>query len=185
MELRTPVCSVRSYRPEDAVSLARNGDNRKVWLNLRDRFPHPFGVADGARYIADVLARPQETSFAIAVGEEAVGGISLRLGTDIERVTAELGYWIGEPYWGRGLASAAVEAVTPYGFEAFGLRRIFAIPFVENVASCRVLEKAGYVREGLMRASAIKDGEIRDQYLYSRISGDAGGAARSARGARV
>ncbi len=170
VEIPTGVCVVRSYRPGDAASLAQYANNRKVWLNLRDRFPHPFSVADGAAYIGAVLARPRETSFAITVNDVAVGGISLRIGEDIERLSAELGYWLGESHWGRGIATAAVGAVTQYGFEALGLMRIFAVPYATNPASCRVLEKAGYVREGVMRASAIKDGKLLDQVLYARIS---------------
>jgi len=102
MELKTARCTVRSYRPDDAPSLAAHGNNRKVWLHLRDRFPHPFRDSDGAAYIASVLSRPVQENFAIAVDDHAIGGISLRVGTDIERLSAELGYWIGEAFWGRG-----------------------------------------------------------------------------------
>lgn len=167
MELPTPTCVVRSYEPADAASVARNANNRKVWLNLRDRFPHPFTQADGAAYIADVGSRPVTTSFAIAVDGLAVGGISLHVGQDIERLSAELGYWLGEPYWGRGIMSDAVVAVTRYALDDLGLVRVFALPFAHNAGSCRVLEKAGYQREGVMRCSAIKDGRVLDQVLYA------------------
>ena len=169
MELPTPTCVVRSYEPGDAASLARNADNREVWLNLRDRFPHPFAEADGAAYIAAVRSRPVTTSFAIAVDGQAVGGISLDVGEDVERLSAELGYWLGEPYWGRGIMSDAVAVVTRYAFDDLGLIRVFALPFAHNAASCRVLEKAGYHREGVMRCSAIKDGRVLDQVLYASV----------------
>lgn len=169
MELSTPTCVVRSYQPGDAASLARHANNRKVWLNLRDRFPHPFSEADGAAYIAAVRARPVTTSFAIAIDGRAVGGISLQVGDDIERLSAELGYWLGEEYWGRGVVSDAVAAVTRYAFDALGLIRVFALPFAHNAASCRVLEKAGYQREGVMRCSAIKDGQVLDQCVYAVV----------------
>jgi [ribosomal protein S5]-alanine N-acetyltransferase len=167
--LRSSVCIVRSYRPDDAASIARHGNNRRIWENLRDRFPHPFTEANGAEYIARVLKDEKQTSFAIDVGGEAVGGITLHIGTDIERIGAEMGYWIGEELWGRGIATAAIRLVTNYAFSHFGLVRVFAIPFTSNVGSCRALEKAGYEREGLMRRSALKDGQIRDQFLYAKI----------------
>jgi len=169
VELPTPTCVVRSYEPGDAASLARNANNRKVWLKLRDRFPHPFSEADGAAYIAHVRSRPVATSFAIAVDGLAVGGISLRVGEDVERLSAELGYWLGEEYWGRGVMSDAVTVVTRYALDHLGLIRVFALPFAPNAASCRVLEKAGYQREGVMRCSAIKDGQVLDQVLYAVV----------------
>jgi RimJ/RimL family protein N-acetyltransferase len=171
MQLTAPECIVRDHRPEDAASLARHGDDRRIWLNLRDRFPHPYRAEDAARYIAFTLAQPEPTSFAIEVAGEAVGGISLRPGEDIERVGAELGYWLGASVWGRGIATAAVRLVTAWGFEARALERVWAVPFVRNPASARVLEKAGYEREALMRRSAIKDGEVLDQWLYATVRG--------------
>ena len=104
---------------------------------------------------------------AICVDNRAVGSIGLILGKDIERVSAEIGYWLGKPYWGRGITSVALHAATEYALETFPLLRIFAIPFADNLASVRVLEKAGYVREGLMKNSAVKEGKVRDQYLYA------------------
>jgi RimJ/RimL family protein N-acetyltransferase len=170
MELRTDSCVVRNFQLDDAASLAHNGNNRKVWLNLRDLFPHPYSEADAVGYIAMVMAQPQQTNFAITVDGVAIGGIGLRVGHDIERCSAELGYWLGEPYWGRGIATAAIEAVTRYAFSQLDLVRLFAVPFAGNVASCRVLEKAGYEREGLLRRSAIKDGEFQDQYMYAAVA---------------
>jgi len=171
IELRPPPrsCVVREFRTDDAASLARHGNNRKVWLNLRDLFPHPYTEAHAAGYIAHVRKRPEILSFAIDVGGQAVGGISLRRGEDIERFTAELGYWLGEEYWGRGMTTDAIRDVTERGFALHGLIRIFAVPFTRNVASCRVLEKNGYAREGLMRQSAFKDGVAEDQYLYAAL----------------
>lgn len=169
MHLTAPECIVRDYWPDDAASLARHGDDRRIWLNLRDRFPHPYRADDAARYIAFTLAQPDPMSFAIEVAGEAVGGISLRPGEDIERVGAELGYWLGESVWGRGIATAAVRLVTAWGFEERGLERVWAVPFTRNAASARVLEKAGFAREGLMRRSAIKDGEVLDQWLYAAV----------------
>jgi len=169
VELRSPVCVVRSYRADDAASLAKHGNNRRIWENLRDRFPHPFTETNGLEYITRVLQDPDATSFAIDVGGEAVGGISLHTGSDIERIGAEMGYWVGEEFWGRGIATAAIKLVTDFAFTNRGLVRVFAIPFTTNVGSIRALEKAGFAREGIMRRSAIKDGTVREQYLYAIV----------------
>ena len=169
MKLESAACIVRSYRESDAASLARHGNDRRIWLNLRDRFPHPFLVADADAYIAHTLRQPEPVSFAIDVGGEAVGGISLRPGQDIERCGAELGYWVGASHWGRGIATSAVRLLSAYAFAETTLARVWAVPFVHNLASIRVLEKAGYARESLMRRSAIKDGEVLDQYLYAIV----------------
>jgi RimJ/RimL family protein N-acetyltransferase len=169
VELRSPECVVRSYRADDAASLAKHGNNRQIWENLRDRFPHPFTEAHGAAYITHVLQDPDATSFAIDVGGQAVGGISLHIGTDIERIGAEMGYWLGEEFWGRGIATAAITLVTELALNDRGLVRVFAVPFTTNIGSIRALEKAGYQREGIMRRSAIKDGTVRDQFLYAIV----------------
>ena len=169
MELATPLCTVRSYRVGDAASLAHHGNNRRVWENLRDRFPHPFTEAHGAEYIARVVGSGEQTSFAIDVGGSAIGGISLHRGSDIERASAEIGYWIGEEFWNRGIATRAIQLVTDYAFDDLDLLRVFAVPFTSNIGSCRALEKAGYLREGHLRQSAVKDGRVIDQYLYARI----------------
>ncbi len=113
-----------------------------------------------------------ETFFAIAVNGEAVGGIGFVPLTDVERVSAEVGYWLGEPFWGRGLATEAVIAISRYAIEHHGLTRLFALPFAYNPASCRVLEKAGYQLETRLRRSAIKDGVIVDQMLYGLTAPD-------------
>jgi RimJ/RimL family protein N-acetyltransferase len=168
MELHSPQCTVRALRPSDAPSLSRHGNNPKIWANMRDRFPSPYTEAIAEALVAQVLANGQP-SYAIDVGGEAVGGISLTPGTDIERIGAELGYWVGEEFWGRGIVTAAIKLATSHALTTLGLVRVFAIPFAENTGSCRALEKAGYRREAFMPRSAIKSGVIRDQYLYATI----------------
>jgi [ribosomal protein S5]-alanine N-acetyltransferase len=170
MRLRLSRCEVRSWRADDLASLVTHADNRNVWINLRDRFPHPYTRKDGREFLRATLAQRPETAFAIDVGGEAVGGVGFALMPDIERVSAEIGYWLAEPYWGRGIATEAVAAVTEYAIATHGLTRLFAVPFAANVASCRVLEKAGYVLEGRLRRSAIKDGCIIDQRQYAFIA---------------
>jgi len=169
MQLALKHCEVRSWRMADADSLTQHANNRKVWINLRDAFPHPYSMKDARAFLKGVRERTRETMFAIAVKGEAVGGIGFVLHPDVERVSAEIGYWLGEPFWGRGICTEAVRAVTAYAIEQHGLTRVFAVPFAHNSASQRVLEKAGFVLEGHMRRSAIKDGEIRDQLLYGFV----------------
>ena len=169
MQLSLTTCAVRSWRTSDAESLLRHANNRNIWLNLRDAFPHPYTKHDARAYIRSVRERSPETTFAIAVDDEAVGSIGFVLRTDVERVSAEIGYWLGEPFWGRGITSEALAALTRYAIDTHRLTRIYALPFAWNLASCRVLEKAGYVLEARLRRSAIKDGEITDQMQYAYI----------------
>lgn len=170
MQLTLRSCDVRSWRVSDADSLARYANNRQIWLNLRDAFPHPYSKRDARDFIRGARQRTPETLFAIAVNGEAVGGIGFVLLPDVERVSAEIGYWLAEPFWGRGLMSEALVAVTAHAIRTHGLSRIYAVPFAGNTASCRVLEKAGYVLEARLRRSAIKAGRLMDQMQYAWIA---------------
>jgi [ribosomal protein S5]-alanine N-acetyltransferase len=169
MQLTLKTCDVRSWRASDMDSLVRAADNRNIWINLRDAFPHPYTRRDARDYLRALRQRPIETMFAIAVKDVAVGGIGFVLRGDVERVSAEIGYWLGEPFWGRGIATDALIAVTAHAVATHGLTRVYALPFAWNTASCRVLEKAGYVLEARLRNSAIKDGKITDQLQYAFI----------------
>ena len=166
MHLTLSTCDVRSWRRSDADSLATHANNRNIWINLRDRFPHPYTKREARAFIRGVGEGP-ETAFAVVVNGEAVGGIGFVPNADVERVSAEIGYWLGEPFWGRGIATEALAALTRYAIATHGLTRIYALPFAWNTASCRVLEKAGYVLEGRLRRSAVKDGHITDQLQYA------------------
>ena len=170
MHLKLPTCDVRSWRTSDAEPISRYANNRKIWLNLRDRFPHPYTKRDARRFIRQVHDDSPETAFAIAVDDEAVGGIGFMLHTDVERVSAEIGYRLGEQFWGRGIVTEALVAMTRHAIETHELTRVYAVPFAWNTASCRVLEKAGYVLEARLRRSAIKDGQVVDQLQYAFIA---------------
>jgi RimJ/RimL family protein N-acetyltransferase len=161
-------CTIRSWRPSDAETLPSHADNRKIWLNLRDRFPHPYTRADADQWIQHITQVTPETNFAIDVNGEAVGGIALVLHDDVERCSAEVGYWLSEQYWGKGITTAALRSLTEYAFDEFKLTRVYAIPYARNGASIKVLEKAGYVCEGVMRRSAVKDGVVLDQLMYAK-----------------
>jgi ribosomal-protein-alanine N-acetyltransferase len=168
MFLECGPCVIRSWRSGDEEILPFHANNRKIWLNLRDRFPHPYTPADAEQWIKHIVGVSPETNFAIDVDGEAVGGIALELQDDVERCSAEVGYWLGETCWGRGIATAALESLTAYAFREFHLTRVYALPFARNVASVRVLEKAGYICEGVLRRSAIKDGVLLDELMYAR-----------------
>jgi RimJ/RimL family protein N-acetyltransferase len=167
MRLPLSRCEVRSWRVDDLASIVAHADNRKIWLNLRDRFPHPYTKRAGREFLHGAVTQRPETHFAIDVGGDAVGGIGFAMQHDVERVSAEIGYWLAEPFWGRGIATEALSAVTSYAIETHGFTRVFAVPFATNHASCRVLEKAGYVLEARLRRSAIKDGQVIDQLQYA------------------
>ena len=169
MTLHCDICTVRSWQSGDENTLSQHANNRTIWLNLRDRFPHPYTPDDARQWITSAAGQKPETSWAIDVAGGAVGGIGIVLHDDVERHTAEIGYWLGESHWGRGIVTTALRATTAYAFERFNLLRIYAVPFARNAASARVLEKAGYQYEGTLRRSAIKDGTVLDQHLYACV----------------
>ncbi len=165
-------CVLRPWRQGDLRSLTRHADDRRVWLGLRDRFPHPYTEADGRDWLVRAAADP--FNFAIDVGGQAVGSVGFIPGEDVHRVSAEIGYWLGAAFWGRGIATAAVRAATDWAFATHDWERLFAGVFASNPASMRVLEKAGYRREGVQRRSVVKDGTVLDQVVYARLRGDGG-----------
>ena len=171
MRLELTRSVVRDFRFSDAPSLVEHANNRKIWMNLRDRFPSPYTDLDARSFLERVGQLSLPTVWAIEVDGVAVGGIGLELLTDVERVSAELGYWLGERFWNRGIVTEAVREVTAEAFRRLELTRIFALPFADNVGSIRVLEKAGFVLEGMLRQSAIKDGVVRDQCMYGAYRG--------------
>lgn len=158
---------IRSWTLEDIPSLARHANNPNISANLRDGFPYPYSEINAEIFITANLNA--SLNFAIAVNEEAAGGIGLITGADVHRYTAEIGYWLAEPYWGRGIMPRAVQALTNYAFQHTDLIRIYASVFETNPASVRVLEKNGFQLEGILRKNVIKKGVIMDSYLYALI----------------
>lgn len=161
---------IRNWQEEDAPAIAKYADNKKIWLNLRDAFPHPYTLQDARDFLRMVFRQEPRTFFAIASEDEAIGGIGLGIGIDVHRFTAEMGFWLAEPFWNQGIMTEAVMRFTEYSFDRFKLHRIYAEPYVSNPASAKVLEKAGYTLEGKLRANVFKDGRVLDQHLYARIS---------------
>jgi [ribosomal protein S5]-alanine N-acetyltransferase len=169
MELKLERCTIRNFREGDEPSLVHHANNWKIWRNLRDRFPHPYVLEDATWWVQFANSTTPITNFAIVVDGEAVGGIGLILEDDVYRRSAEIGYWLGEEFWGQGIITGAVQAMTEYAFANFDICRIFAEVFEWNPASMRVLEKAGYQFEGRLRKSVFKDGQIIDACIYAVV----------------
>jgi RimJ/RimL family protein N-acetyltransferase len=160
---------IRDWKIEDAPSIAKYANNRKIWMNLRDAFPHPYSLHDAEAFISRVVKSDQAHLFAIATQSEAIGGIGFVPGKDVHRYTAELGYWLAEPFWGKGIMTQAVRSLAAYAMHDLRLHRLYAEPYSTNPASMRVLEKAGFICEGRLRSNAFKDGKVLDQFIYSVI----------------
>lgn len=169
MRLDCGLCIVRDWAPSDEASLVHFANNRNVWRNLLHRFPHPFTPQHARTWFALLAAMPQPTHWAIEVDGIACGGIGVDLGEGVFIRSAHFGYWLGEPYWGRGIMTAAAGATADYALERFDLVRLEAPVFAWNPASMRVLEKCGFLREGVLRRSIYKDGQITDQVMYALV----------------
>ncbi len=161
---------VRPWQDGDRASIVRFGNNRKVWRNLRNRFPHPYTDADATAWLAFARSHPDKAGWAIEVEGQAVGGISVVPLEDVHARCAEVGYWLGEPYWGRGIMTAVVRRMTDHALGDPGFLRLEAPVFAWNLSSMRVLETCGYVREGVLRKSVFKDGEVIDCVLYAKVA---------------
>ncbi|MCI9170242.1 MAG: GNAT family N-acetyltransferase [Lawsonibacter sp.] len=162
---------LRKWRREDAADVARYADNEKIARNLRDVFPHPYALADAQGFLDICIAGDPEMSLfrAIEVDGRAVGSISLCRGSDVYQKTAELGYWLAEDYWGRGIMTQAVRQLCREGFSCWDIQRIHAEPFAHNAGSRRVLEKAGFSLEGVMRRGVFKRGQVCDFCMYALL----------------
>jgi RimJ/RimL family protein N-acetyltransferase len=169
MEMRLERCTLRPWRADDAPALARNANDREIWRNMRDVFPHPYTLRDAREWIEATLAASPVRAFAIDVAGEAVGGIGIGVFSDVYRRTGEIGYWLARAHWNRGIVSEAVGAITTYAFGPLDLARVQTGVFAWNPASMRVLEKCGYEREGVQRRAAFKDGGFVDLVLYARL----------------
>lgn len=164
---------LRAWRPQDAPALAGLINNKKVQDNLRDGIPYPYTPADAGQFIRQMLAADEGSVWAFAVEADGAlaGSVAVYRQGNIHRRTGELGYYLGEPFWGKGVATAAVGQACRAVFARTDLLRIFAEPFAHNAASCRVLEKCGFTCEGTLRWNAVKNGRVVDMKLYALLKG--------------
>ena len=167
---------IRTWRIEDAGDLAKALNNKKIHDNIRDGLPFPYTVSDAEAFISSMLAADRGSTFAwaITVDDRAVGSIGVFRKENVHRLTAEMGYYIAEDYWGKGIAAEAIKQACAAIFNETDIIRIFAEPYSFNAASCRVLEKAGFVYEGTLRKNAVKNGQIADSKMYAILRGDNG-----------
>ena len=165
------ICKIRKWKLSDAADLAAAISNKKVQENLRDGLPYPYTEQDGTDYISTMLSVDENETFAFAitVDNKVIGSIGVFRQENIHRQTAELGYFIAEECWGKGIMSEAVKQTCEYVFDKSDIIRIYAEPFAYNTASCRVLEKVGFQYEGTLRNNAVKNGEIIDMKMYSLL----------------
>jgi RimJ/RimL family protein N-acetyltransferase len=163
---------LRPWKDEDAQSLVRHANNEKIAMNLRDGFPHPYTLRDARSWIKMVQENRKDPVFAIDIESEACGGIGLHGGQDVYRFNAEIGYWLSEHHWGKGIVSEAVRIMVRHGFEHYPWTRIFAGVFSNNPASMKVLEKAGFHREAIFSKSVKKRGRYLDEHVYSILKDD-------------
>lgn len=157
---------IRSYKLSDKDALVKFANNRNVSKNLRDSFPYPYTEKDAVKWLNLACIQNPEVNFAIASTNKLIGGIGLLLQPDVYRYSAEVGYWLAEPFWGTGITTKALIAFTKYAFEQFDLERLFAGVFDGNDASVKVLENAGYKFEGRYRKAVYKDNKFIDQLMY-------------------
>ncbi len=170
MENSEKVYSLRNLKIEDKVSMAKHANNKKIADMLRDGFPHPYTQNDAENFINFVLTNNEpQTQFAIDINGEAVGMIGILLKDDIYKKNAEIGYWLSEDYWGKGIMTDILKAVIEYAFKTFDVIRLYASVKSANIGSMKVLEKCGFKKEGVFVKSIFKNGQFFDEHIYSLL----------------
>jgi ribosomal-protein-alanine N-acetyltransferase len=173
MELVGPRLVLRPWHRGDEAALVRHANNRSVWRNLTDRFPHPYTAADARAWVRQCAMREgPPCHLAMTLEGQAIGGTGFERLTDLSRLTAEIGYWLGETHWGNGYATEALTLTTMYAFSQFDFVRLQAGVLGWNPRSRRVLEKAGYRLEAQLRNAVYKDGQVVDSWMYVRLRDD-------------
>lgn len=167
--MKIPKATFRLWKPEDKASLVHHAGNIKIWNNVRDYFPHPYTEKDADEFINYCLGMPEPLNYAIDIDGNAVGGIGIVPGTDVEKTGAEIGYWLGEEYWGKGIMSGIVADFSSFIFRTTPLTNLYTGVFAFNKASMRVLEKAGFAKIGVRHKAAIKNGAVTDMHYYEKV----------------
>jgi [ribosomal protein S5]-alanine N-acetyltransferase len=168
MQLVLERCLIRPWRLDDAGSLAKHANNRKVWIALRDLFPHPYTIQDAHEFLQRAISEQPTTKFCAEVEGVAAGGIGIRLGQDVNRHTAGLGYWLGEDFWGRGIMTEAVAAFTDFCFDNFPLRPNLCGGVCEQSSFGAHAGEGRFPLEGRLKKNVIKDGKLLDSLLYAK-----------------
>lgn len=158
---------IRSFEYSDKDSLIKYANNSNVSKLLRDQFPFPYTSADAKTWLNHACKQKIETNLAIANNLELIGAIGITFQEDVNRFSAEIGYWLAESYWSKGIITEAIKVFTEYAFKQFHFNRIFANIFEGNIASERALIRVGYKKEGILRKSVFKGGIFIDQYIYA------------------
>ena len=164
-------CKIRKWKLTDAKDIAVALSNKKIQDNLRDGLPYPYSEQDGIDFISSMLSANEDETFAFAItlDDKVIGSIGVFRQQNIHRQTAEMGYYIAEEHWGKGIMTDAVKQICEYVFKNSDILRIYAEPFAYNAGSCRVLEKAGFQYEGTLRNNAVKNGKVIDMKMYSLL----------------
>lgn len=160
---------IRSWRKEDAGPLTAIANNKKVWLNLRDRFPHPYTLKDAFAWIEHTSTQKPAINFAVIFKGQIAGSIGVVPREDVYRKTIEVGYFLGEPFWGKGIATKAVGLIMNYIQKDFDVVRIYAEVFEQNKASMKVLEKNGFHLESIRKKAVVKNNVVMDDYVWVRL----------------
>ncbi|NDW18502.1 N-acetyltransferase [Dysgonomonas sp. 216] len=161
--------TIRPWQMSDIESLARNANNINIWNNVRDYFPHPYDEEDAKSFIKMASGKNPIQDFSIEVNGKAVGGIGYIPGFDVERINAEIGYWLGEEYWNKGIMGNAIKDMVDYIFENTDIIRLFASVFDFNLASMQVLQKNGFRKLTIFKNAAIKNNKVIDLYYYELL----------------
>lgn len=169
MQLELNNSTLRPWKPSDAESLAKHANDYEIWKNLRDAFPHPYTLSHAESFIKEI-APFNKYAHAIQVDGKAVGSIGGKPQDDVNACCIEVGYWLGRVYWGRGIISEALAAFSDALLENGEFIRVYALPYATNFGSARVLEKAGFSLESVMKRSSIKEGQVLDQNVYVKLS---------------
>lgn len=161
--------SLRSLKDNDASSLAELANNKKIWDNLRDIMPYPYSIENACFFIGHTKKENPQVTFAIEFEGKLCGVIGIIPQQDVYKKTAEIGYWIGEPFWNKGIATKAVQMVTDYSFNNLDILRLHTGVFEYNTASMKVLEKCGFKKDGVFEKAIIKNEKIWDEHRYSKL----------------
>ena len=162
--------SIRQFRDDDVFNLVKYGNNKKIWDNMRDYFPNPYQHQDGVSFIEMINGKEPITTFAIDYQGELIGVIGYNLQTDIYHHSAEIGYWIGEPFWGKGIVSEAIKLTIDHAFNVMDIKRLYTSVFGFNIGSIKVLEKSGFTFEGKGLKAVCKNGAYYDDMRYSLLN---------------